>query len=420
MIGKPPIPQCVPRNHPNHTRPDMALKRRSTDLTSTSQSFILTKQKRARRLSESMNFRAQDLCTTQPLFAGIKCQRENSLKMVSKGDYYITLHLLSNWGATDLLTFSAIEFLTADHSPIVDVSIKLNEEDVDKCANLDHMLDHQLIKDNPEQIFTYKWTPNQEPVILKFLLKSATQPTSIRIWNGKLSPETQLKDFVAYMGNSEVCSAEVPQKFGGIFPILQERLPLLNSRPTTEKSKINQEEILQHTDEYGVLPMISTNDIKITILEAGSPKADIMGLNSIDIFDATGFQMDINNIQSVDLESGCATTSPMNLFKEQKDTMTTSEMWMVKKDYQKNNVIFHIKLARPTKIIMLRFWNYNGEDTPNRSVKKIQVSFGNKKMFMGSLKPGLGITTNMIRTTTDVWLVDSPKWKFNSQQLNIP
>lgn len=417
MSSKPPIPVMTPRKRPMVQVPKA--NRRSVDLASTRVCEISVSQpfKLSRRLS-NVDKSSSDMSSLKMLSQLRSASHNPHTLPLPELEFVIQISFISNWGSPNLISISEIDFLTKDRVPIQNVKVvtKNAEEDLIK---LQKMVDRELIKTNIDAAWSHEWSPNHEPLCYTFILRSPSSPEFIRIWGGKFDTKSQVRDFSIYTDGTFQFKGEVPYEFGGVFPV-HPKLPSLQPHITAVELNLRAPIPLEETDQYGPIPIPKTKSIVVKIFCPFDPTSPFVGLNCIEFFEPNGKNVNFSMIRSVKVDNGTGITSALKLLKDKRRTMESAEMWTVKREYPDKPITLSIAFVKEVKIIMMRFWNYNGDESETFGAKKISIYLDDKPYWIGCLNMAKGMTTNIQNSVTDVWLTDPNRWKDSPHITEIP
>ncbi|OHT08516.1 hypothetical protein TRFO_22937 [Tritrichomonas foetus] len=388
-------------------------------------------------------------------------------------DYSVTVHMKSTWGKSEFISCSEIDFLNRDRTPLSNVTIScLNRTDTP--AHLSLLCNRTLVK-NEEECWRHKWPPENETslnflkkysknldnqndndtndnnddnnldgyegvtidakeLVLKFDFRSEKLPEFVRIWNGKLDKESQLKDFEVWCNGHLLYQGVVPCEFGINAPI---KIDPAMVHPELENKSISSvvDKILKTIDhdgidEYGEMPLMSTKNVTIEIIENFKGEDRKIGLNCIQFFGENGKEISLSQIKNVALKRATCVNSAFNLLKDHRRTMDEEEMWVAKKEKpsrknssknspfngennssnseEKISLIF--EFLNKKKIILIRFWNYNGQKI-DIGTKKMAIYFGDHRVWVGPLRKAKGMTSRISEGVTDIWFADKHIFK---------
>ncbi|OHT06532.1 hypothetical protein TRFO_25417 [Tritrichomonas foetus] len=382
-------------------------------------------------------------------------------------DLQITIQFISNWGNSNTITCSEVDFLTGDRIPVSNVRVSFGNKLLNTPENLNHLqklcnktlvkvqkdcwsfpFNQQLRKLQSksqlelvnfkndyvsQNIFNklnkgyknnfvfdgkienhenYKSLLNEvsyddEPLSIVFSLITDRPPEFVRIWNGKLEPATQLKDFKVLFNDKTIYKGEVPCQFGVNAAILIETDQI---HPKLSLSKLFFNENKDSTDNFGVLPIPSTTKLEIDMISNFTIHDKRIGLNCIQFFGINGCEIPISEIRTVTVKGATSIFSPYRILKDKRRTIDEKEMWIAEKYHIDDIVKLIVTFAHPEKIVMIRVWNYNGEDY-DIGVKKARITIDGLNVWNGCFKKAKGMTTKIVDFVTDIWLAEKEIWK---------
>ena len=361
----------------------------------------------------------------------------NLIHMISMKEYRIKLHFMSNWGHPELITCSEVDFLDRDRKIINGCKVFHNGIELENPKNihlcnikdLDKLVNRTLIKTTVEESWVSKWIFT-EPLILVFKFMSPKPPDYIRIFNGKYLPEANVKHFRVYSDNDRfICEGDVPKSFGTEMVF---KLGSMAEFPPIEKLNVLQQQFNEEifndkkgsfndmknigfgVDKFGKIYVPYINEISITLVEPFDISSDQIGLNALELFCEDGQVISnkyLSDTSTICILNGYSYNSPYNLFKGNKKSQNSDDMWNAK--WEKDNPpTVRIVFERPKKIVMVRVWNHNGiDDSYKNGTKKIKLSSGKETLWRGVLTKSRGMTSKTRNGINDIWIVEKLPWE---------
>lgn len=374
-------------------------------------------------LTKTPSFRPKSLCRAPSAIAKvekpIETQKIGKIRALTQSpktlplpelDYQYIVLFFSTWGKSDYITCSEIDFLTEDRVPIQNVQITFTNKSLNTKQNLNDLnflIDKSLVN-TPRGTWSFPWNPEEVPLSLCFSFSSTKTPEYIRIWNGKLNPNSQLKEFRVYFDKKRLYTGEVPCQFGIVAPIkLSDELKL----SMYNFAKIFDEEPVYDIDKYGKIYVPPIKQFSIEMIDTFRPGSKDIGLNSIQFFCSNnGKEVSLSSIRNVKITGATSIYSPFQLLKDKKRTMDEKEMWMANRENPKDKVSYFITFNKPVPLILVRIWNFNGDDV-DIGVRKALIKLDDNVVWTGCLNKAKGMTSKIVEGVTDIWLSEMEKWK---------
>lgn len=413
MKLKCPIPDAVPRKHPNRSlAAARKLKRCSVDFPLESVPSSSAQRPNSLKLSKapSLVVKADSPLNMQKLSKIRAVTHAPQSLPLPEIDYEFVVLLLSTWGQSECITCSEIDFLTEDRIPIPDVRASFtNKNEIEKqyINDLQSICNRTLVK-TPRHCWSYNWDFKNGPVSLCFSFTSTKAPEYIRIWNGKLDTDSQLKGFRVYFNKKRLYEGEVPCQFGIVAHIkLSDDLKM----SIFNFAKLFDDDTLYDTDKYGRILVHPAKQIAIKLIDTFTPGSKDVGLNSIQFFcSKEGKEISFSSIKTIKVTGATSVYSPFHLLKDRKRTMDEKDMWIAHRDNPNDKIWYVVTFNKPIPIILVRIWNYNGSDV-DIGVKKALITVDDNIVWSGCLNKAKGMTSKIVEGVTDIWLSEMEKWK---------
>lgn len=368
-------------------------------------------------------------------------QSGSSTSLLLKDTKMILIKVKSNWGHPSTLLLSSISVLDEKKRsiPIQMISSIPNLPEVNL---LERITDHNLVK-KEDDIFTIPYSSTGQPFTLVLSLCDEDEPKYVRIWNPTIrSGELEnavTKDVVIIYENREAAKGHIPKNFGTDIEILppdeendqlksQSSLLIDSLFPTVTNDKL--------TDCYGDYPLPKYTEVTIEVLQSYQKVTGMskIGLNGIDFYDGVGnkliaSQFKIISVKNI-LKSTSFYSSPKYVIRENMFTNLAQYQFFAGcfyrnySTYQQNdenndgnngefdrnlNPVFVFKFNEQIAISKIAIWNFNAaSEDLNDGIKNIIIRADNKIIFSGKVKIGKGYVVGLRKSTTMIWLTDSP------------
>ena len=330
-------------------------------------------------------------------------------------EFEIQIHLISNWGDENEITVSEIDFLNSLKVPMKVLNV---EPEADKMTELlveyKKLSNGLLIKENENHKWKHEWSPEHCPITINFTVEGTRPPEYIRIWNTKETGSRNLRQIAVFYHEKLVARAEVPEKLGIVYPLKLEGLPVM---PSLEElfmkcSLPTQNRVI---DSYGQAPLDKFSTIVIRIFSPYEQQSKFVGLNALELITNDGSSITENEIESICIQDGNNVRSPFNLFKKDKYSLDSDEMWLAERSEDKS-IDLIIQLKKAACIVLVRFWNYNyGSEAKLISASHIGLYMDSKQFSLRRIKPGNGTLKNINESVTDIWLTDVKQIRENKK-----
>lgn len=336
----------------------------------------------------------------------LSTKRASSLKPLNlpcpEFEWEFIIRLDSNYGDVNEINCSEIDLLDENRMPCKVVSIfPINETETDYSGPYSLLVSGDLNSDDTTTAWSHSWSMYPEPICIKIVVLSTTIPKFIRIWNVSFNSEANLKHFTVFYHTAFCCQGEVPQKFGVVWPISAEsaeKLPNLELNLEKPYAK----------DQFGTIPLPFVKNITLSVLETYDQNANYAGLNCVEFFNTKGRLVPYSFIKSVVTSNGNDITSPYRVLKRRRRTSDVKEMWIAQKD---GRLHLDFELNDPTQLILMRIWNFNGDNIEKFGIKKAEIFLDGVSKWKGKLHEGNQSAQVLFTSVTDIWFVDSTQYK---------
>lgn len=323
--------------------------------------------------------------------------------------YRIQIIFKSNWGDPKAITCSEIDFLGKDRVPIPGVVVTPDDPIIlAKMKNPKLLCNQDMIKPDESAAWMCEW-PIAVPLVLNFDVQASAPPESLRIWNGKYRSDANVKDISIHSNGTFLAGGEIPREFGRIISLRTNEIPQLPIFIHDQFDK-EAEKLARVSDKYGRLPVPKARKITFRIIDTHESGSALTGLNCIELFGVNGKPIAFSKLKSIAVENGTNVFSPFKLLKDKRRTMDDDDMWAVEREPGKD-ILLTFELHKTLEIVMIRIWNYNGDNPRKNGVRKMRIDLDGMMMWKGMLSSAKGMTSKIIDGVTDVWLIDKEKWK---------
>ena len=331
----------------------------------------------------------------------------------------------SNWGNPSLITCSEIDFLDKNHltCKVISISPMNSKEPVEPYFRL---ISGELNTTDSSVTWSHSWD-SSEPLLIKITILSSMFPKYVRFWNVSFSPDANLKHFTIFFQNFFCSEGEVPQGFGVVSTLLEFSPEVQLNSSSNANSNSNAASIsssnstpnnktiilpslsiphlkLYFSDQYGKLPLPFIQKISIKVIETYNPNSNFVGLNCVEFFNTKGQTIPFSFIQNIHTSHGENMTSPFKVLKKKRRTSDIKDMWIAQKE---GILLLEFDLKKPTQVIMMRIWNFNGEDFEKMGIKKAAILLDDMTYWVGKLNQGNLSKEVIFSSFTDIWFIDS-------------
>jgi len=322
----------------------------------------------------------------------------------------VKITLKSNWGHPSKLSLGSVVFFGSNyrHIPIMYCSTIPSFEEY---PSLSLIFNENLIKGETTECWAIPWDSTNPGVSIVAIIPKEEDIQFIRIWNSTHEEESCTKSIEIKDSAGRVYSGDIPLGFG-IDVTLMEEIETPNSQSILTELFPSLTNNTNLTDNYGSVPILSTNCIKLEILSNYSKDPNV-GLNAIRLFDIENKPIEWSDIEKFALRNATGNDNEKNLFVDEEKAVRDNKkrMFLLKTDWIELPSI-EIYFKEPRKIAKIEIWNLNAMDfNLKHGIKRLKVFQNNKLAWVGNLKRGNGQKQQIEDTITTIFFSDLPVFR---------
>ena len=328
--------------------------------------------------------------------------------------FIIKIEILSNYGHPDEISLSEIDILDQNNAAIYIEDIRFIPQITHKTSP-QFLINSCLMKENVDLEWCANWDHNPFSILL--VVSSPSQPSSLRIWNSQRTNGSNVQEIKIYDGYTYLTSYTIPESFGSIIS-----LKSVKESSKTLNEFINHDEELKQVntlideiavDDYGEIPILLIESIRIEILETINPSSRNIGINALEFYYPSGKQMNYKNeISHIDIENIEALSSPHRLFRPNRSFYSEFQDGFIASkisQFLSPKITIFFRWPLPICLFVLSNLKFQHSNEKDCGIKKLKIVINSKGKEINSFIGTIGnVFNNEINENQNLfWFIDS-------------